>query len=260
VTCIITVANLKGGVGKTTSVWNIASILAATGKRVLAVDLDPSHSLTAHYTMDEVVDMDSSLSLFAPEQKVFPVFRTGTENLSLIRGSSKLYKLDKSLLENNNLKVTGFKRSIGQLQESFDYIILDTPPSYGGILMNAIARADIIVIPVQPETTSIHALFTTTSLMEKIGNATGKKTPFRYMLTMTDEGSKTGEASVSTLKKYLGDKLLTTTIRYNRKFNEASNLGVPLSTLSPRMKGSLEYKTVTEELLKIIDMTCLKKG
>jgi len=182
------VANQKGGVGKTTTTVSLAGLLAAWGFRTLMIDVDPHGSLTSYFRLDPDDLDDSSYRLFeaaAEQQALDPrslVRDTGTEGLALIPASIALATLDR---QSGRLEGLGLvlQRAVRDLQNDFDYILIDCPPVLGVLLINALAACDRLIAPVQTEFLALKGLERLQHTLRMVTRA--RPTPLEVVLVPT---------------------------------------------------------------------------
>lgn len=174
---IIAIANQKGGVGKTTTTYNLASSLSRAGKTVLMIDMDPQYSLTESCAMlpdDEAYNGMSTCKLFLkntdPLDCCFTVDALGTTKLFIVPSSQELAVTAKRLFT-QTAAINVFKSNVNKLREYFDYIFLDCPPSLDELLTSSLISADSVIIPVKPERLSYSGLKLIIPTIEAIQNA-----------------------------------------------------------------------------------------
>ncbi len=248
---IISFANQKGGVGKTTSAVNIAASLGVLGYKTLLVDLDPQGNATsgvgiAKKNLDKTIKDVLSGGIEAEEA----VIQTEFENLSLIPSNMSLAGTEFDLLQGDAAEPWAIMRyAFEPIKNDFDYIIIDCPPSLGMLTVNSLSASDGVVIPMQCE---FYALEGLSQLMITIGkikkhynntlNVTG------ILLTMYTNRLLLTQQVKSELKKHYAGKLFETHISRGVKLSEAPGFGLPVYYHDKRGKGSQEYLTVANEL------------
>jgi len=254
---IISILNLKGGVGKTTTAMTLGYLYAEMNKHVLLADLDVSHTLTAQMLKDEPDTSRSIDQLFATSKNIDQLI-SGTKynQLELIQGSPRIHYIDKALVNGKSVRVSRFKKAITSLRERYDYIIIDTPPSYGGLLFNSIAAGDLMIIPIQLESLSLYAVHTLLDCFKTIESGLNTKINYRFLITMHDTNMETAAEAIEILKKDYHTSLFNTKISYNPRFRDASNHGMIICESDPGCSGCLEYRQLAAEIevLKISDL------
>jgi len=250
---IISFANQKGGVGKTTSAVNIAASLGILGYKILLVDLDPQGNATSGVG---ILKKDLKLTIFdmlttdASADEV--TIKTRYDNLSIIPAQTTLARAEYDLgdIENGEYVI---KTKLGAVSDKYDYIIIDCPPSLGMLTVNAMTASNGVVIPMQCEFFALEGL---SQLMFTIGrikshynkdlNVTG------ILITMHNNRLILSMQVIQELRKHYADKLFETTISRNVKVSEAPGFGAPVYYHEKRSKGALEYMNVAKELAERI--------
>lgn len=248
------VANQKGGVGKTTSVVSLGGILAERGKRVLIVDLDPHGSLTSWFGYDPDTIAHSVFDLFQHQGKVpegLPaqlITETSCRGLSLLPASTALATLERRMVgvEGMGLIVS---RALAQLWDDFDYVLLDNTPSLGVLMVNALAAAQHLVIPVQTEFLAIKGLERMLHTLTMIMRSQRNELPYTIVPTLYDRRTQASVKSLNLLRKTYPDTLWRFAIPVDTKFRDASQSGVIPSALDTSTHGVRAYAKLLEDLL-----------
>ncbi|MBY6031749.1 ParA family protein [Marinobacter daepoensis] len=249
------VANQKGGVGKTTSVVALGGLLAQRGKRVLVVDLDPHGSLTSWFGYDPDTIAHSVFDLFQHQGKVpdgLPaqlITETACPGLSLLPASTALATLERRMVgvEGMGLIVS---RALAQLWDDFDYVILDNTPSLGVLMVNALAAAQFLVIPVQTEFLAIKGLERMLHTLQMIMRSQKNELPYLIVPTLYDRRTQASVKSLNLLRKTYQDNLWRFAVPVDTKFRDASQAGVIPSQLDAQTHGVRAYEHLLDELLK----------
>lgn len=248
------VANQKGGVGKTTSVVSLGGLLAERGKRVLIVDLDPHGSLTSWFGYDPDTIAHSVFDLFQHQGKVpegLPaqlITETSCRGLSLLPASTALATLERRMVgvEGMGLIVS---RALAQLWDDFDYVLLDNTPSLGVLMVNALAAAQHLVIPVQTEFLAIKGLERMLHTLTMIMRSQRNELPYTIVPTLYDRRTQASVKSLNLLRKTYPDTLWRFAIPVDTKFRDASQSGVIPSALDTSTHGVRAYAKLLEDLL-----------
>ncbi|MBR3894049.1 MAG: ParA family protein [Clostridia bacterium] len=250
---IISFANQKGGVGKTTSAVNIAAALGVLGYKVLLIDLDPQGNATSGVGIMKKTLKVTAFDMLTTEATADDVtIKTKYDNLSVIPTHTTLARAEYELgdVENGEFVI---KNKLATVKDRYDYIIIDCPPSLGMLTVNAMTASDGVVIPMQCEFFALEGL---SQLMFTIGriknhynkdlNVTG------ILITMHNSRLILSMQVISELRKHYADKLFETTISRNVKVSEAPGFGAPVYYHEKRSKGSVEYMNVAKELAERI--------
>ena len=248
---IISFANQKGGVGKTTSAVNIAASLGVLGYNTLLVDLDPQGNATSgvgvakknlQYTIKDVL-MGKIMARDA-------VIKTDFQKLSLIPSNMSLAGTEFELLQDDSPEPWAtMKNAFLPLKAEYDYIIIDCPPSLGMLTMNSLSASDGVVIPMQCEFYALEGLsqlmITISKIKEHYNNTL---TVTGILLTMYTNRLLLTQQVKNELKKHYAGKLFDTSITRGVKLSEAPGFGVPVYYHDKKSKGSTEYLSVANEL------------
>lgn len=248
------VANQKGGVGKTTSVVALGGLLAERGKRVLVVDLDPHGSLTSWFGYDPDTLAHSVFDLFQHQGKVSEglpaqlITETSCPGLFLLPASTALATLERRMVgvEGMGLIVS---RALTQLWDDFDYVILDNTPSLGVLMVNALAAAQHLVIPVQTEFLAIKGLERMLHTLQMIMRSQKNQLPYTIVPTMFDRRTQASVKSLNSLRKTYQDNLWKSAVPVDTKFRDAGQAGVIPSKLDAQTHGVRAYRHLLDELL-----------
>ncbi|MDN6318767.1 MAG: ParA family protein [Marinobacter sp.] len=248
------VANQKGGVGKTTSVVALGGLLAERGKRVLVVDLDPHGSLTSWFGYDPDTLAHSVFDLFQHQGKVpegLPaqlITETGCAGMSLLPASTALATLERRMIGVDGMGLI-VSRALAQLWDDFDYVILDNTPSLGVLMVNALAAAQHLIIPVQTEFLAIKGLERMLRTLQMIMRSQKNQLPYTIVPTMFDRRTQASVKSLNLLRKTYQDDLWKFAVPVDTKFRDASQAGVIPSKLDSQTHGVRAYRHLLDELL-----------
>lgn len=247
---IITFANQKGGVGKTTSAVNVAACIASRGKRVLIIDMDPQGNTTSglgigkrdlRHTMYEVLLGSAS----AKEA----IVATRHENLFVLPTNINLAASEFDLVDTQE-RQWHFKKAISPIAEDYDIIIVDCPPSLGILTINALAASNGVIIPMQCEFFALEGLSQLMLTIRKIKQLYNRQLEITgILLTMYNPRLNLTTQIVGELKKYYADKLFRTPIPRNVKLSEAPSFGEPIIYHDKNSKGAQCYFDVADEIL-----------
>ena len=250
-TKIIAIANQKGGVGKTTTVVNLAAALSARRRTVLVVDLDPQ----AHATLGLGLEKQNGVSLYpvlAGVKEIAEVIQpTKWPNLNVIPSEVDLAGAEIEFGARPD-RLTMIKDALMPVKESgaFDYIILDCPPSLGLVMTSALAATDSVLIPTQAEYLAMDGLALITNSIEKLRAGVNPSIELNgIVFTMVNSVARLTQDVVSEVRNHFGDKVYETMIPRNVRVSEAPSLGVPVVFLDSRSKGAEAYKAFAWEFM-----------
>ena len=247
---IISFANQKGGVGKTTSCVNLAASLGVLGKKVLIVDLDPQGNATSGVGISKKGLKASTKELLNGELTAEEIIReTPYKNLYVIPTSTALAGAEFDLLDFDEPDFR-MKTALAGVKDDFDYILIDCPPSLGMLSRNAFVASDGVVVPMQCEFYALEGLsqlMITINQVKRLYNAELEVTGI--LITMYNGRLLLSMQVISELKKHYGDKLFETKISRNVKLTEAPGFGKPAFYHDRNSKGAKEYLEVARELV-----------
>lgn len=246
---IISFANQKGGVGKTTSAVNIAASLGLLGSRVLLIDLDPQGNATSGVGVMKKGLKGTTREFLSGDAKANEVIiETEFANLWAIPSNISLAGAEFDLLDFEDSEYR-LKNVLEPIKDDYDYIILDCPPSLGMLTVNALSASDGIVVPMQCEFYSLEGLsqlMITIKRIKRLYNSELSVTGI--LITMYNGRLLLSMQVLNELKQYYADKLFSTEISRNVRLSEAPSFGKPVYYHDKKSKGSVEYLAVAKEL------------
>lgn len=250
---IITFANQKGGVGKSTSVVNIAASLGVLGKRVLVVDIDPQGNTTSGFGINKKSVTNTIYDvLISRSDARSAIVRTQFENISVIPANISLAGAEFELVMTDNREAR-LANAIALLREDYDFILIDCPPSLGILTINALVAAHGLVIPMQCEYYSLEGL---SQLMMSVKQIKKRFNPALnltgILITMYNGRLNLSQQVMDELKKYYAGKIFSTPIVRNVKLSEAPSFGMPVWYYDKRSAGATLYHEIAKELLERI--------
>ena len=247
---VVSVANQKGGVGKTTTAVNLSTILAKRGKKVLMIDTDPQGNATSGLGLDKNTSLSVYDVIINDVEIVNTLQKTMIKNLDVCPSNINLAGAEVELVSLMS-REQRLKEKIDNLKDNYDYIIIDCPPSLGLITLNAFTASDSVLIPVQCEYYALEGLgqlVNTINLVKKHLNRNLKVEG--ALLTMFDIRTNLSNQVVREVNKYFENKVYKNVIPRNVKLSEAPSFGMPISLYDPKSKGAKAYDKFVKEFLK----------
>jgi len=247
------VANQKGGVGKTTTVVSLASLLAQKGQPTLILDMDPHGSLTSYfghnpdniensiYTLFQKMDSSPNVAIFNSLQK------TNIDNLYLLPASTAMATLDRQLGAQGG-KGLVIKKTLALLKDRFPNILIDCPPMLGVLMINALAACDQLLIPVQTEFLALKGLDRMLHTLGMINHSRQQGLPYLVIPTMYDQRTRSSKQSLKMLQDKYKTGVWDNVIPIDTLFRDASRAGLPLPAMDPSSRGSQAYSILLKYL------------
>lgn len=249
---IITIANQKGGVGKTTTAINLATALAAIGERVLIVDLDPQGNASTGLGIDRRDRVLSSYDVLIGSHSVADaVLETAVPNLSIIPSTMDLLGFEMEIAQKAD-RVFRLRQALSlDDARAYSYILLDCPPSFNLLTMNAMAAAHSVLVPLQCEFFALEGL---SQLLETINQVRQTVNPSLdiqgIVLTMFDSRNNLAQQVVNDVREHLGEKVYATLIPRNVRVSEAPSYGKPAILYDLKCAGSQAYLQLASEVIQ----------
>ncbi|WP_293264156.1 ParA family protein [Neptunomonas sp.] len=249
------IANQKGGVGKTTTVVTLAGLLAEVGYNVLMIDLDPHGSLTSyfHYDPDE---LDHSVyDLFVTQHDITKsqvnslLCDTSVERIQLLPASTAMATLERRAIEHQGMGLQVAK-AINHLKDQYDYVLIDSPPVLGVLMVNALAACNHLIVPAQTEFLALKGLERMVRTISMINRARKKKLKYTIIPTFYDRRTQASVSCLRELHKCYPDELASAVIPVDTKFRNASMKGVVPSSLDAGSRGVHAYARLLRSLIE----------
>lgn len=247
---IVAVANQKGGVGKTTTAITLSAILAKKGKKVMLIDADPQGNATSGVGMEK--EMEKSVyELLVEDTSINETLQDSSiKNLKVCPSNINLAGAEVELVSMMS-REQRLKEKLEEVQDKFDYIIIDCPPSLGLITLNAFTAANSVLIPIQCEYYALEGLGQLINTINLVKKHLNKNLEIEgALLTMYDARTNLSNQVVKEVKNYFGEKVYKTVIPRNVKLSEAPSYGMPITVYDARSKGAKSYDKFVKEFLK----------
>ncbi len=247
---IIAIVNQKGGVGKTTTTVNLSAALAKKGKKVLLIDEDPQGNATSGVGVNKT-QKKSTYDVIINETNLEDVIvNSNVKKLDVCPSNINLAGAEVELVP-MMARETKLKEKIESIENNYDYILIDCPPSLGLLTINALTAANSIIIPIQCEYYALEGVGQLMNTVNLIKKQLNKDLYIEgVVLTMNDARTNLSNQVISEVKKYFKNNVYKTIIPRNVKLSEAPSYGMPITTYAPLSKGARCYEKLAQEVIK----------
>jgi len=246
---VISISQGKGGVGKTTTSNSLGAALVETGKKVLIVDLDPQEHVQVSFNNNgprTQYGMDDVLLDKIPISRA--IRKTGIENLFYITSGERIV-IAEQYLPIHKKYYQFLAQSLSEISVFFDFVVIDCPPLLGALTMNAIAAANLVIIPTLPDAYSIVAVGRTINWITQIQKTINPSLTYRILITMYTKGITSHRLMFEKLSMTMNDKMFHSVISTSSKLRESQIVGIPIINYSPNANSSEQYRLVAKEVL-----------
>ena len=251
-TKVIALANQKGGVGKTTTAVNFSACLAEKRKKVLLVDLDPQANATSGLGVEKEFGASIFPALMGEVDAKSVIKETGVKNLDIIPSELDLAGAE-ILIARQDDYLHRLKEALSPVIESntYDFVVLDCPPSLGILFMNALNVADEVIIPIQCEYLALEGLSVMVDIVSQIADADNPKLHISgILMTMYNVSTNLSQQVVQEVVTHFGDKVFETLIPRNVRLSEAPSYGKAIIEYDKHCVGAVAYRNLVKEFLK----------
>jgi len=248
---VICVANQKGGVGKTTTTVNLGACLAVADQNVLLLDIDPQGNATTGLGLPKNQG-DANIYTALMEGKITPsmIYDTAVDRLKAIPSTTDLYGAEIELVTVEN-RERRLLELIQQVEDDFDFVLIDCPPSLGMLTINALSASDSVVIPLQTEYYAMEGLSQLDKTIGRIRDAFNPELKIEGILfTMVDGRTVLSQQVIKEVRDHYGDLVFTTVIPRNIRLSEAPSHGKPIILYDFKSKGADAYIDFAHELIQ----------
>lgn len=247
----IAISNHKGGVAKTTTCLSLGACLVELGNKVLLIDLDPQAHLTRSLRIQpEQLSQTVSDTLVAHTPLASVSLNSAIGGLDIVPANQKLALIEKTLYGGNGYEFH-LKHGLEAMNgHSYDFVLLDCPPNFGTLTLNALTAANLLLIPAQCEYYAAHSIRQIIELARLIREKTNAGLSYQIVVTMFDRRNRINRVLLEQMRGELKQILCHTVIEIDTKLKECPAFGQPITLYAPRTRGAEQYRMLAKELIK----------
>jgi len=248
-TAVVAVANHKGGVAKTTTCLSLGGALAEGGLQVLLVDLDPQAHLTLSLGIRPEELRHTVADALLEQQSLVAVSReTPVAGLDLVPANGELVVLDKALYGRPGYEYR-LREALRRMSVAYDFVLMDCPPSFGTLTLNALTAADMLIIPVQCEYYAWRSLRPMLELVTVVREKTNPALRYRLLVTMYDTRSRIHRLILEQIRRFFPQATFRTMVQVDTRLRESPAYGLPVTQYAPRTRAAEQYRAVAQEMM-----------
>ena len=245
---VISIANEKGGVAKTTTTLSLGGALVEMGKRVLVVDLDPQANLTLSLGIDSDQKVLSLVNLFLEKKPAeHAILPTQVNNLFLFPSNSDIRMAERLLPMQSDYHLL-LSKLLESQKSNYDFILLDCPPFLGAITLNALVASNLLILPTQAEYYSVFALKNMMAMVRQVRTLGNPNLRYRLLLTMFDKRNGIHRSLAEHLRASFTTGVLDTVIEIDTRLRESPLAGLPIVYHAAKSRGALQYRFLAQEI------------
>ncbi len=254
-TYILSIANEKGGVAKTTSVISMGAALVEAGLEVLVVDLDSQANLSLGLGVELARNKPSIINVLLESLPAAQaVVHTGIPKLDILPSTGEMTLAERFLPIRQGYE-TILSKALREAAWEYDYILLDCPPFLGATTLNALTASDLLIMPTQAEYFSINALRNMMNTVRRVRAQGNPRLTYRLLLTMFDRRNKIHRTLSEQLRTTFGEGVLDTVIEIDTRLRESPITGMPILFHSPKSRSAMQYRALAQEILTYVKET-----
>lgn len=252
---ILAIANQKGGVGKTTTTVTLGGLIAATGQRVLLLDIDPHGSLSTWFGMDPDTQVLSSYTLFQERKELSYasvkrlVVPTAFANIHVVPATTALATLERQAISQDGMGLV-LSRALALLADDYDYVLIDTPPLLGVLMVNALAACQYLIVPVQTEFLALKGLERMVNTLNMMSRSRKRALDYTIVPVMFDRRTQASVTSLRSIRNTYVEQSWPGHVPVDTRFRDASKAGVPPHLFDPASRGVEAYTSLWHWLEK----------
>jgi chromosome partitioning protein len=252
---IITIANQKGGVGKTTSCVTLGGLIASSGYKVLLLDVDPHGSTTIWFGLNPEEQKLSTYTLFQERKELTAdsvrrlIIKTDYDNLDLMPATTALATLERQAIGQDAMGLV-ITKSLACIADDYDFVLIDTPPILGVLMVNALAVCTQLLIPVQTEFLALKGLERMVSTLSMISRSRHNALDYLVVPVMYDRRTQASVTSLQTIRTNYPNHVWFSHVPIDTRLRDASKAGVPPHVYDPRSRGLEAYRSLWNWLQK----------
>lgn len=249
------IANQKGGVGKTTTTVSLGGLAAEQGRRVLLLDLDPHGSLSAYFRQDPDVATESIYTLFQERKSLSPervqslILPTGFERIDLLPSATALATLERHAVGQEGMGLV-LTKALAQVYDDYDLVLVDTPPLLGVLMINALAAAQRLIMPVQTEFLALKGLERMVNTLEMMSKSRKRPLEYHIVPVMFDRRTQASVSSLLSIRNTYPKHAWPGMVPVDTKFRDASRVGIPPNQYEAGSRGVESYRSLYKWLMK----------
>lgn len=247
------ITNQKGGVGKTTTAVALGGLLAAQGQRVLLIDLDPQASLTRYFDLDPDGAEGNSAQLFqsptpSADQMAHWCIETAEANLFVMPGTPELASIERRKAQEPGLGMA-VKHAVKHLDSWFDWVLIDSPPTLGLLMVNVLAASEQLILPSQTEPLALEGLERMVRTLSMVKNSRGNAPDYLIVPTLHDKRTRAGRDCLTQLRDQYADHLWRSAIPVDTLLREASRQHISPAKITDPSRGTEAYRLLLDDLI-----------